>query len=331
MSSAAPTGPTGTEPFIPSLKNYYGVKFQEGNYLRENSDFSNWTNPYHPLIFVIPPYTFSCDQDLLESCNNVYKQNCQPGKWISDLGALTTLHQDTSNRVFVFLEPKDLVNFSKASKCCYLATKADIIWVIQFQKYFPKINPLPNQVCGFSLEQQFKMYFKRMNDVLKPYIVQLERNNQVILQLRGSDGSGGAIHEAEIKASALSVIADADAKIQVIHQGLLGFGSPSDSNSADWKALFDSDLGKVRAYARDKEHEVMLQKEHLVKRLTGLTGNTYDGTVKSIAPDSQQGRCLHAIDEIPELFNGQERFEKFMQGVQTTKNNSPQSNEAASL
>jgi hypothetical protein len=322
MATSAAT----TTGFIPSRENHYGVVFGD----RECSDddeystpewtltFPHWTNPYNPLIFVIPPYTFSCDQDLLESCNNVYKQNCQSGKWISDSRALTTLHQDAFNRIFVFLEPKDLVHFSQVSKCCYLATKAGIIWEIQLQKCFPKTKTLPEKICSFSPEQQFKIYFKRMNDEKRPYIAQLERNNEVLLHL-GKHGSGGAIDLA------LKMYGDTGGGFAVDRfcQALQTLRNKQNAKPSEWDALYNSDLGKAdRACSRYTG---------LVNRQKHLAGHTYDGTDQSIVSDSQQGRCKRAIQKISEIFNDQENFEKFIRGAEAAKNNAPQSNEIASL
>jgi hypothetical protein len=349
MSSAA-TG-ASTASFIPNLENHFGVYFDQNVdsspissdsslIPTEKFDPFNWSNPYNPRFTVIHPFTFEDNEDLIEECKKVYAQNCQSGKLISDSGALVTLHQDAFNRVFVFLEPKDLVNFSAVSKCCYLATKVDIIWVIQLQNCFPNINPLPTKVCSLSPEHQFKIYFKKVNDEKKPYNAQITRNNDVTLHLRGPTGFDGAIDIAWKQCQAFGGEAavqhyyhERTNAIARLEEGVGGSSALEDDNplwtpeqraawNEEYDALKNSDAGKAaHAY---QEHQ------RLQWLLIRVQGNTYNGSTASIDSNSQQARCAYAIHEIPELFNDQEKFEAFIQQAEAAKNNSAQSNEVAS-
>lgn len=253
------------------------------------------------------------NQDLLEDCRKVYMQNCQLVATFSNSGAFFRSSQDAFNRVFVYLSPKDLAHFSKVSKCCYLATKADIIWEIQLQNCFPNVKTLPKQLCSFSPEQQFKIYFKRVNDELKPYNAQFERNNVVIGHLRGSNGFNGAIDQAWKEYQMLD---GENAKSKFLDK----FNAINQSAESKWEAI-SSNKGKA--------YQAYWHYNDLCQRLRELIGNTYNGTTESIDPQSQQGYCMNAIHEVPKTFDDQEKFEKTIQRSEAVKNNSSEYYEEA--
>jgi hypothetical protein len=158
-----------------------------------------------------------------------------------------------------------------------------------------------------------------MNDEKKPYIVQLKRNNEVILHLRGSTGSGGAIDLAWRK------------YYEACSRKYVEAGRKSASLNFDEDFQTYRHAGIEMFKSDAKVHQAYLQYSKLVCHQTHLAGNTYNGTDESIDHNSQQGRCVRAIQEIPDVFNDQEKFEAFIQKAEADKNSAPQSDEVASL
>jgi hypothetical protein len=265
---------------------------------------------------IIKPRIPFDNQELLENCKAVYDKNREDRTSLQLLdnnsGAFFRSSQDVSNKIFVRLSPKDLANFSTISKCCYLATKADLIWEIQLQNCFPGTTILSKQQCSFSPEQQFKIYYHARNELSKPFIVQLQINHAFIAELRGSTGFNGLIDQAWQEYQRAGG-AEAKIKYEIILADALANSSESE-HGIIYNRVYRSNDGKV---ARAFDYYFRLN-----KNLKKLAGKAYNGTEESLALNSQQARCLRVIQqEIPPIFNKQNFLEIIIQDAEAAKNN----------
>jgi hypothetical protein len=180
------------------------------------------------------------------------------------------IHAHALGKIFVTLSAKDLAAFSQVSKSCYLIAKDHNIWKEQLSEFLPNVKCIANKLTSLSPEQQFKIIYVRIKDELKPYFAQYQKNKELALSLMGPNGK--------------------------IAQALQHFQS----------------LGGEEAIARGEGQAWIACADWANKKtmLTILVGNNYDGTDKSIDPNSQQGHCLTAIYGIPNLFNNQKKFEE---------------------
>jgi hypothetical protein len=227
---------------------------------------------------------------------------------LQESGAFFCSLQDVSNRIFVCLSPKDLAYFSTISKCCYLATQADWIWEIQLQNCFPKTQPLSKQLCSFSVKQQFKIYFKRMNDELKLYTAQFERNNFVIGNLRGPSGFDGKIDQAWKKYQTLGGEKARSQHQEALHN-LYQEALHNLHQSNNTRNSIESAVQQLSNALPGQAHAAYQEYIDLHWGLKMLVGDTYDGTIESLDPNCQQARCLMAIQNgVPEAFDDQEWF-----------------------
>jgi hypothetical protein len=297
----------------PSLKNHFNVFFKDVTAKTDPTSVEQiWSNPYASQI--IKPYFPSDNQDLLNTCREVFKKNSESMTTLQESGAFFCSLQDASNRIFVCLSLKDLVNFSTISKCCYLATKADCIWEIQLQNCFPNTKILSKQRCSFSPEQQFKIYFKKMNDELKLYIAQFERNNFVIGNLRGPSGFDGEIDQARKE---YQILGGDEARFQ--HQEALN--NLYRGNNA--RNAIESALQQLNNALPGQAFAVYLKCISLELQLRELVGHTYNGTIESLDPNCQQALCLMAIQNgVPKAFDDQEQFTTIIEQSEAAKNNS---------
>ena len=264
---------------------------------------------------IIQPYIPFDNQELVKACQEVYTKYWETPLF-NETGALFHFHRDALPIAFVYLHPKDLVNFSEVDKCCYLATKTDAIWENQLKKLLPNTQIMPMQVCCFSPEHQFKIIFKKIKDELKPYIAQLEENNKTLCELIGSNGKSGEIDRA--------------------WERYQQFGG--ESAKGRYENLVDVayannqylDLYKTDGYKANSAH---LHYDHLDMRKLYIGGPAYDGTIESCDPNSQQGRCLRVIHGglMVDSFNEQDKFEATIRASEALKNSTLQNNDEVVL
>lgn len=250
----------------------------------------NWVNPYSRST--IKPYVPSDSQELVKICADAYTKYLKEPNF-DTTGALFYELKEPFVVIFSNLDPKSLANFSEVSKCCYLAIKPPIIWELQMNKLLPNVKILPTELCQFSCEQQFKIIFKRVHDELKPYISKLKRNNEVLNELRGSNGMNGTIDAAW---------KDLEKKGGVKRASGLRY------------VIFLSEEEKTTLIAYQKYYALNQQRVR-------LAGEGYNGTVGSIGPDSQQYRLQEAIDSgVRNAYNDQDQFEKIIQTSEAQTN-----------
>ncbi len=273
-----------------------------------------YSYPSHSSI--IRPYVPSDNRELVKACQETYKKYFLTPLF-NETGALFHFHRDALSFAFVYLHPKDLVNFSEVDKCCYLATKTDAIWENQLKKLLPNTQIMPMQVCCFSPEHQFKIIFKKINNALMPYIVQFAKNNVILRRLRGPNGMDG---EIDSKWKNYEQLGGNPARLRYLSivNNAFNNGQP-----IDWEGLQDTDDCKA---ALIYGHYTDLNESRI-----HLAGNAYDGTIESIDPNSQQGRCLRVINEVlvAENFNNQDEFEIVIQASEALKNYTSQNNDEA--
>jgi len=257
-----------------------------------------------PSSSIIQPYLPSDNQDLVKACQAAYSRYYQAASF-DDTGAKFGFNQHALRNAFAYLDVRDLVKFSKASKCCYLVTKTDQIWEDQLNKFLPKTQFLSMNVCSFSPEQQFKIIFKRINDELKPYITQFNENNETLCRLMGSNEMNGEI--AIVRESFES--SGGEEALQGFTNAMNTLGS--NHSGDDFNALI-----KYQTYS------------DLLRRRDYIGGEGYDGTVESFGPNSQKGICLRVIHGglMVETFNNQDKFESTIQASEALKNNTSQNN-----
>ncbi len=305
----------------PSLDNHFCVNFSGESDCYEipgdvtsqdihdrRFDPPQWSNPYVGYTrSVIYPYFPSHDTNLLTDCQQLFQKKCEEIATLYDSGAFFHLYRDALGRMYAHFNAKDLVSFSEVSKCCYVATKDKTctVWEIQFKKYFPNVNPLSDKVCSFSSEQQFKIYFKRRSDELKPYIAQFKRNSDVIHHLKGSSGNDGAIVQAQKEYEALGGDMEKNKCIHLLNSISL----ESSIGETTWREVWDSKGGKA--------NKVYKAYQSLQTKLKDLVGNgNFVGQLKL---------CENAIEVlVPKAFDDQEKFEEFIQRAEAAKNNSPE-------
>jgi len=303
-------------------EQFFGVNL--GNYWAQSWDTSggcgstsgSYAYPSHSSI--IRPYVPSDNRELVKACQETYKKYFLTPLF-NETGALFHFHRDALSFAFVYLHPKDLVNFSEVDKCCYLATKTDAIWENQLKKLLPNTQIMSMQVCGFSPEHQFKIIFKRINNELTPYIAQFEKNNALLRDLRGPNGMDGEIDRKWKEYEQLGVD-PARQRFESIMNNAMNNNQP-----IVWGVLEDTDDPKAALIYGD--YTV------LNSRCIVLAGNAYDGSVESFDPNSQQGRCLRVINEmlVAEKFNHQDEFEIVIQASEALKNYTSQNNDEVVL
>ena len=259
------TLPVGT----PCLDNYFCIAIETRGELF----------PYNRSA--IKPFVPSDNQKLVILCESTYNQYKQTLN-LNQTGALFYELKEPFVLTFAHLDPRDLARFSTVSKCCFLATKYPLIWETQLKKLLPDVNFISSTLCKFSDEQQFKIIFKRINDELKPYLLQLKKNNEVLNELRGSNGMNGAIDRA-------------------------------------WKDY--THIGTTTKVWTNDGWQAYDKYTSLDRLRTCLAGNSYNGQANTIDSESQQGRLLKAINhDVHHAFNHQDQFDEIIRKSEAQTN-----------
>jgi hypothetical protein len=218
-----------------------------------------------------------------------FTKRCKPNAIIFDT-------QDVMGQVLVWLDVNDLISFSRVNTYFYAASKANLVWESQLQKLFPNLNYIPFDRCGFSFSQQVSIYHQRMKDELKPYQIQLEINNERIQELRGPTGFNGTINAAWLE-----------------------FQKAGGDN-----ALMDFRKQHCRHPYADQGNAISqlnLTYKNLNNELEKLAGSNFDG--KTFRPDSMQALCQIAIQQIPNDFNNQYKFERTIERAKALRDRLP--------
>jgi hypothetical protein len=237
-----------------------------------------------------------------------YVPNNELAKRFSNAGAQNLFAfevQDASDEILSQLVIKDLANFSEACKFCYLIAKGDRIWQEKFHQIFPKVIPLG--ICPFTVDQQFKILFKRYIDELRPFNIQFVKNNETLVRLLGSNGSDGELNQLITEYQNLGGDEAVDLYLQ--------------------KGVY-MDVGTDRQKALSEQGKEALNKLHLFgaqRRLcVRLAGENYKGTLATIDPSSKQGKILQIIHfEIPKIFNNKKKFNEVIHTSAIIKNEAP--------
>lgn len=283
---------SATTPFVPSLQNHFGVTFGDPRSHDNVKIKEPLENPYASKINnAYVPH----ESDLPIVSHRTFQEYKKDPKSLDTSGAIFITYESYFNHVAVYLDLKDLANFSQTSKCCYLASKANGLWDIQFSKRFPHTLLMPKEKCGFSKEQQFKIYFKRHQDHLKIYKTQQDINQLVLDKLVVPNGNDGICHE-----------------YQMMYQEL---GGERELRNA----LCDA-LNAPKTDAIPPIIQVITKRNVFQSILKKLAGPNYDGTVASIDSNSQQARCLFAIENLPGALDNQVEFENWIQKSHDAKN-----------
>ena len=241
--------------------------------------------------WVFQPYIPFCNPDIITACEHAFIHV----KNYSDAAVFFHLYNDAFHRSLVLLEVKDLTSFSQVSKCCYLASKSNLTWEGQLQKLFPNLSYISTEACGFTFEQQYIIYYKRMQYELKPYQLQLQINAARISELRGPRGCDG--------------------KLSKVWQKF--------ENAGGNRALRDSRTQYHPRYCAKNPRITTLYNKYnaLSGELIRLDGHTAQG--EPVRHGSEQGRCLEAIETIRIAFNHQDLFEKTIYRTAAAKKGIP--------
>ncbi len=273
-----------------TIKNNFGVNFHA--YDRAGQQI--WTNPYVNR----PPFIPSTDSTLIESCQKV-AELANPAE-----GSVFLL-DPVVKIVLASLDLKTLTEMPQVCKSLYIAIKSDSIWAAQFRQFFSKVQPLTKS--PFSTEEQFKIYFRAMNDAKKPYKAQLEKNNEILakldMDLARARWSYGIIatEGLSMMLQRLSNQPDTDKVVEALCAG--------DMIPAEAKRCLQIGWDWIKI-EREKYY---------------LGGDDFDGKI-AISPHNQQSLCQSAIKTwICEAFNDQENFIEKMQAAVDAKNNPPKS------
>lgn len=234
-------------------------------------------------LSTIRSYPPSDDNNFITECQKIFRQSCNQ-ETTRETGAIFHQHADAFNRMLIQIDLNSLVNFSEVSKCCYLAAKADRLWNVQFQKLFPHIQPMTTS--RYSSEQQFKAYFIHFNCTLKLYKEKFKKNSDALNELN----------------------------IDIIkaHSKFEAYGG-QEAYTRFLRAQCASTLNETRIAAGIKVHYALANFARLMHERCILVGDTYNGTIQSVSPNSQLKRCLDAINIlIPRSFNNQKQFEEYI-------------------
>ena|ERR1700722_640353 len=212
------------------------------------------------------------------------------------------------------LEPQDLANLAGVSKDCYRATKVSDIWEHHLKKLLPAVTKSPE----FDAEDQFKIIYKRINDLPKALQHAFECNNELLGRLRGPSGFNGLINRAwENSEVARTNFVEAKARYEEWMEAL--------NNRQDQPTPEEFQLLLNRTKARQEQitqleakHEKSLaQYKTLNAFKTLLAGATYNGTEGTFGPTSIQARILKILKsprtEAIAAFNCQPNFNEAIQ------------------
>lgn len=161
-----------TQPFYaccskPCLHNNYFVQFHEDRRLNatDSQGFRVWTNQHVAKMRMMTPFIPNCPvtpETFKKAVDNEHI------KCIFTLKRFSNLLEVINTRA--------LLNFSQASKCCYVLMKSNDLWQKRIESLFPNVECMPEITCGFSPEEQFQVAFKRLQDRQRPYICQYNHN-----------------------------------------------------------------------------------------------------------------------------------------------------------
>jgi hypothetical protein len=262
-----------------ALDCHYCVRFD-----KDNSGIPQGCTPEGKWTF--PPHIPISHPELLEVCVEAFKS-----------GAVFHQYQDALKNSLVLLSLSDVISFSQVNKCCYLASKANCIWEGQLRELFPSLTSIPANQCGFSVQQQFVIYFTRMKNEQRSYQIQFARNQARIKELRGSTGFNGAIDAAWKEFERAG-------GVHALH-------------------AFRKQISRFR---HNTKIEIEISKFYntynaLNNEFIKLAGYGSDGT--SALPGSEQETCQLAIDAIPKDFDHQDKFEKTIERTQAVRDEKP--------
>jgi hypothetical protein len=287
--------------------HFVGVYFEDWWKLDEPSNgLSGFA--VRPYASKIQPYLPVQAQGLVKRCQGMYEKYSKEGSF-NENGSRFYFCRDPLRNVFRDLSPQDLASFSEVSSCCYLVTKIEIIWEDQLKKLLPKTCIIPQTKSCFSSEEQFKIIFKTIQEVRRPYDIQFKKNEARLCKLRGPSGMDGKIDKAWR------------------HFQDLG----GEAARKKYNELLDVNfMEKMRARSElENTHESQVSAGFnkycsLNRQRIMLGGATYNGTRESFSSESQQMLCLRAIESMLSGFNEQAKFEAVIQTAEAIKNNTSQ-------
>lgn len=278
-----------TRPIFPlsrSCDSVFVIKDKNNVQLpRENSD-SNWppddceyvTNPYYDKEII--PYVPNDEEWVLE-----FKEACK-----NEVHPLFV--EDISNKILSQLDVKTLAAFSRVNKFSYVISLNPHIWEVKFNESFPNLTIIPYGLCCFSSDKQFKILHHRVSAELKPFITQYNKNNEILVRLRGSNGIDGELNQ-----------------LWQNFQALGGYGSVDFFHwHKDYSSITEEEKDKLDKGRKAKKYlELFVHQTDLRK---ALGGSDYDGTPDSLSQNSNQGIIFSMVNfEIPTIFNNQKKFE----------------------
>jgi hypothetical protein len=212
------------------------------------------------------------------------------------------------------LDLKNVINCSTVCKSFYTALKSDSIWRVQLCQFLPNVTVIAPNLCIFNPQQQFSIIFKRIENECKPYIAKFNRNQELSIVLLNE------LKTLELQyqeAGGETAACRYDRRIANVYTQ---FMNNPQNNPADLHA-------QIMAYHQNSSdysaHMLSFRIKTLKHRLQRLLGANYDGTTKSIDPNSIQGQIMNAIKMlVPNAFDNQEKFEDVIRMAETAKNNS---------
>jgi hypothetical protein len=295
------TDSTGSYKIDPTPSNNYCVNFEDHYQVRDKEldklTVYYWSNPYARTQKSIKPYV-PCDSIALTSLTFFEKINT------SGLDCCICDSKDAFSTLFIILDPKDLVNFSETSKCCYLATKTDIIWQYQLKKLLPNVCCLSKFTCTFTPEQQFQIVFKKIHDRKKPFIAQLEHVREKTKEI------------AIIAIDKIELIMRDAVHLSVNDKFFSQIKYDLENNQKSIEEL-EASISEYVEFLMQSEDPINIDEKQ--RKIYNAT-NWHQNRLKCYSNDEKD--CLFALNSIPVMeFDIQEKFEIIIQSSETAKQN----------
>ena len=304
----------------PTLENYFGLDIGDAyEYGLSMSDTDTslvakleWKNPH--LRSTILPYIPEDNKGLIKTFERAviesYKQLPNVSKEKTSSGEVTFSCRDVTVYIVSNLDLKDLIRFSKVNKCCFLATKADIVWRIQLCKLLPQVECKNSNLCTFTPEQQFKIIYKRMVNARNPFVARYNYNTEKYRKLKSQ------LEETELefeKAGSQGIIESWRKEMTDLQKGGMDF-----------------EAGDVHLMSSPNYHAAQLEDKVMLLRsqISSLVGQDFDGSIESLDPYCFQAKILTAVQiTLPDVFNNQEKFDEEIEKAQALANTSSSNNQ----
>lgn len=158
----------------PNFSNDYLVDFIDWSGVTTGgANLSPWINPLGKTTHLIQPFIpGDCGQltELFKECIN--------HEHLSSIFCLPAFCES-----LVVIDLNDLMNLSLVSKCCYIATKSNLLWQGKVNFLLSNVYCMPQSKCSFAPEQQFQIVFKELQNRKAPFQLQYKHDMEKIDRL----------------------------------------------------------------------------------------------------------------------------------------------------